>query len=80
MLGLSEEVNRATAQAAEYVFGKWLIVPRLERIKQALNDEFLPLFGPTTKGLEFDYESPVDDDADAGERRADVEGAGVRAC
>jgi HK97 family phage portal protein len=64
MLGLSEEVNRATAQAAEYVFGKWLIVPRLERIKQALNYEFLPMFGPTTKGLEFDYESPVDDDAE----------------
>ena len=65
MLGLSEDVNRATAQAAEYVFGKWLIVARLERIKQALNYEFLPLFGATANGIEFDYESPVDDDADA---------------
>jgi hypothetical protein len=40
-------------------------VPRLRRWHEALNDRLLPMFGSTAKGLEFDYESPVDDDADA---------------
>lgn len=65
MLGMSEDVNRATAQAAEYVFSKWLIVPRLERLRQALNEEFLPLFGKdAARRLEFDFDSPVDNDAE----------------
>lgn len=64
MLGDTEDSNRAVAQAAEYVFARWLMVPRLERIKAALNAEFLPLF-PAIEGLEFDYESPVPEDAEA---------------
>ena len=64
ILGITEAVNRANADAAEYLFSKWLIVPRLERIKAALNTELLPMFGATAKGLEFDYDSPVSDDTD----------------
>lgn len=63
MLGITEDVNRANAEAGAFVFAKWLIVPRLERWKQALNNDFLPLFGESAKGLEFDYCSPVDEDA-----------------
>jgi phage portal protein BeeE len=59
MLGQTEDVNRATAEAAEVVFGRWHLVPRLERIKGALNETFLPMFGTTGSGLEFDYENPV---------------------
>jgi HK97 family phage portal protein len=62
LLGTVEDVNRANAEAAEVVFARWLIVPRLERIKGALNNDFLPLFGPSAAGLEFDYESPVPQD------------------
>lgn len=67
MLGTSENVNRANADAAEVVFGRWLLVPRLDRIKQALNNDLLPLFGDTTKDLEFDYDrsSVVPDDVEA---------------
>jgi HK97 family phage portal protein len=65
MLGDTEDSNRAVAQAAEYVFAKWLIEPRLERWKQALNTEFLPMFGSAAAGLEFDYDSPVPEDAEA---------------
>lgn len=60
MLGITEDVNRANAEAAEVVFARYLTVSRLERWKGALNHELLPLFG--ADGLEFDYLSPVPDD------------------
>jgi HK97 family phage portal protein len=62
LLGSVDDVNRANAEAGEVVFARWLIVPRLERIKQALNNDFLPLFGSTGQGLEFDYCNPVPED------------------
>ena len=62
MLGATDDVNRANAEAAEVVFARWLVVPRLERIKQALNNDFLPMFKAMGVGLEFDYENPVPDD------------------
>ncbi len=63
MLGTSENVNRANAEAAEVVFARWLICPRLDRIKGALNNDYLPLFG--AGDLEFDYDSPVPEDQQA---------------
>lgn len=65
MTGEVTDVNRANAEASEAMFAKWLIVPRLERWKQMLNYEFLPLFGATAVGLEFDYESPVPENSEA---------------
>lgn len=65
MLGISENVNRANAEAAELVYAKWLIKPALERIKQMLNTEFLPMFGSTGQSVEFDYDTPVPEDQEA---------------
>lgn len=65
LLGEPEGSNRASAMAAEYVEARRLLVPRLERFKSALNVDFLPLFGDTGAGLEFDFESPVPDDEEA---------------
>jgi HK97 family phage portal protein len=65
MLGTVDDSNRANMEAADVMFARWLIQPRLERIKQALNSDFLPLFGTTGKGVEFDYESPVPNDRTA---------------
>lgn len=63
MLGITEDVNRANADAGEYVFAKWLTVPRDDRWKDALNTKLLPLFGDAmSKNLEFDYDSPVPED------------------
>lgn len=75
MLGTSENVNRANAEAGEYVFSKWLIEPRLDRIKDALNSRFLPMFGSMGEGVEFDYKSPVPEDLDreASERTSKVD-------
>ncbi len=65
MLGTVEDVNRANAEAAELVYARWLIKPALERIKQALNSEFLPMFGSAGQGVEFDYENVVPEDKEA---------------
>jgi HK97 family phage portal protein len=65
VLGVVEDVNRASAESSEYIFAKWLTVPRLQRFKGALNNDLLPLYGDTTRDLEFDYESPVPEDEEA---------------
>ena len=59
IIGLAEDVNRANAEAAETVFSRWVIRPRLVRIKQSLNERLLPLFGDAS--LEFDFEDPAPD-------------------
>lgn len=65
MLGNSDDVNRANAQTAEEVFGRWKIIPRLDRIRDTLNNVFLPMFGTTGEGVEFDYINPLPDDREA---------------
>lgn len=58
MLGVSDDVNRANAQTGEEVFSSWGVVPRLDRWKDALQYQYLPLFGSTSVGNEFDYVTP----------------------
>ncbi|MDG4535318.1 phage portal protein [Streptomyces sp. AV19] len=64
-LGDVDDVNRATAEASKAWFAEYLTVPRLERIKGALNNDLLPLYGPSARELEFDYCSPVPADSEA---------------
>lgn len=59
MLGVSDDVNRANAQTGQEVFSAWGVVPRLDRRKDAINNQFLPMFGTTGNGVEFDYVRPV---------------------
>jgi hypothetical protein len=59
MLGASNDVNRAIAEANRATFAENLVVPRLDAWRDMLNTNFLPLFGPTADGIEFDYISPV---------------------
>ena len=61
-IGDFEDINRASALAAKSWFAEQQTVPRLERIKGALNNELLPMYGPTAEGLEFDYEPPTPPD------------------
>lgn len=69
MLGSVDDVNRANADAGEYVFGQWLIKPRAERWKQALNNDLLPQFFPpgVDPDVEFDFELdiPVDQEKES---------------
>lgn len=61
MLGLTEDVNRATAEAAEYVFAKYHILDALTAYKEALNELVLPQFG-AYETHEFDHADPVPED------------------
>jgi HK97 family phage portal protein len=63
ILGQSDDVNLAQALAADTVFAKRQQIPRLERFKQALNNDFLPMF-PGSEMLEFDYCDPSPDNPD----------------
>ena len=62
ILGIAEDVNRANAEASEYTFARWVLKPRLERIKSKLNEQFLPLYSDKT--LFIDYDTPVPADID----------------
>lgn len=77
-LGEVADVNRATAEASSTWFAEMLTVPRLERIKAALNHDLLPLFGPAAKGLEFDYENPVAEDRDLEARELTAKATAAR--
>lgn len=44
VMGISENVNRANAEAGEYTFARWLIHPRLVKIRDKINQKLMPLF------------------------------------
>jgi len=60
MTGVTEDVNRANAQTGEEVFAEWTVAPDLEQWRDdVINAQFLPLFGETAEGLEFDFAYPT---------------------
>lgn len=60
VLGISEDVNRANAEASEYTFQKNSILPRLRRIEERLNLDFLMIFqGAENLFFEFDDPTPA---------------------
>jgi HK97 family phage portal protein len=59
VMGITEDVNRANAEAGYYVFAKDVITPRLRRIAIVLTEFFLPLFGPNLV-MQFDDIIPED--------------------
>jgi HK97 family phage portal protein len=65
MLGIAEDVNRANAEAAEYMFAKWVTRVRLTRWRAMFNAQLLPLFGPeVARRYELDFEDPVPENSD----------------
>lgn len=68
-LGLSESVNRANAEAADYSHAKDKLVPRADRWDGALNNDFLRLYNDvgmgSKQGYSFCYTSPVPEDREA---------------
>jgi HK97 family phage portal protein len=66
MLGAVNDINRANAEAGEVVYARWVLRQRLERIKQALNHDYLPLFGKdVAREYEFDFDDPTPEDREA---------------
>lgn len=60
ILGITEDVNYASAKASNYVFTLHNIQPKCQRIVDVLTKSFLPMFG--TDDLEFGFRSPVQED------------------
>ena len=58
VLGVIENSNRATIQAAERFVFKHVIVPKLEIIKDAFNNNLAPEFG----NVKLDFVSPIKED------------------
>ena len=55
MVGGTDNVIRANAEAQLFNFAKWVLTPRLIRIREKLNMFLCPDYGPD---LELDYEDP----------------------
>lgn len=45
IVGITDDVNRSTAEAAEYTFAMHTIKPLLHLFQDVLNNEFVPMFG-----------------------------------
>lgn len=59
ILGIIANSNRATITAADFLYSRWVLVPRLELIRATLQEKLLPLFDDR---LILDYVSPVKED------------------
>lgn len=79
MLGITEDVNRASAAAGEYMFAKYIARPRAVRWRAMANGLFLPLFGATARDLEFDFEGLVPEDAESENAARDSLATAVKA-
>lgn len=64
IMGITESVNRANAEAAELMYTRWVIRPRLIRLRSALNEKLLKIY-PDGETLEFDFIDPVPEDKTA---------------
>lgn len=61
ILGITDDVNRANAETAEYTFAKHTIKPILQLVMDILNNEFVPMFGTDE---ELRYTDPVPENKD----------------
>jgi len=56
VVAITEDVNRANSEAAQYAFARWTIRPKMKRIVEQLNEFLVPMFGDD---LYLDFEDPV---------------------
>lgn len=72
LLGQTIDVNRANFEAADLMFTRWLVTPRLRRLRGTLNDDLLPLYGnaDSARPVEFDFDPPESEDREI--RNAEV--------
>jgi len=66
-IGLTEDVNRANAEATDYVFAARTIKPKMTRIIEQLNEFLAPIYGDNLF-LEFEDPTPEDREATVKER------------
>lgn len=61
IMGIIENSNRATIDAADYVMSRWVIVPRMELQRAILQERLIPEYDDR---LILDYENPIPADRD----------------
>ena len=61
IMGITENSNRATADAAQYIYAKNVLMPRINNREEAINKQLLPLFG-TNLVWQYDTIVPYDQD------------------
>jgi HK97 family phage portal protein len=59
IMGITESVNRANAEAAEVMYSRWVVRPRLRRFRGGFNKGLLPLYGVAGQTYEFGFPDPV---------------------
>lgn len=59
LLGIIENSNRATIESADYLFSQWVLLPRLEILREVLQNQLVPDFD---ERIIVDYVSPVAED------------------
>jgi len=64
ILGLSEDVNRASMQISKTIFAENTIKPELMNIVGYLNEFFLPLYEDVGSGYFFDFDDPTPEDTE----------------
>lgn len=62
VVGITDDVNRANAEASDYVFAKRTIQPLMKSFVITLNEYLLPLFDSS---VYFDFEDPTPEDRTA---------------
>lgn len=71
VLGIVEDVNRANAEAGEYLFARWMVRPRLARWRSMFNRQLLPLYGGSRR-IELDFEDPVPENSEQAISELDI--------
>lgn len=59
VIGITDDVNRANAEASDYVFAKRTIKPLMKKLVTILNEYLLPEYG---NDLYFEFEDPTPED------------------
>lgn len=71
MLGMIEDVNRASAEASRLFFATEVVKPILRKIVSTMNEMLIPMF-PNSDGLFYDFEDPAAQDRELKLKEYDV--------
>ncbi len=75
VMGISENVNKANAEAGDYTFARWIVKPRLDWKLAKLQEQLVPKFR-NSKNLQLGYEEVVPETID---QKRELAESGMRA-
>lgn len=78
ILGITEDVNRANAEASDYIFGKRTILPKITFQKGKLSEFYLPLWGidQTQYRISSTYKLPQNEEQELKRKQVSTGGVG----